>query len=137
MRKWRQSRLTGWGFSDVYLENQDMHVGNQTILLHSGIVGAVLMALFFIYFNGKMLMGALAMGEDTPARRVLFVFPIFFLGWFLIHSSTQFYFSYHVLPNIGMIQALFFCLGGLLYHQEVEEALDTRSADAILKGYEF
>ena len=131
MRVWKDSKLTGWGFSDMYLENHDMHVGNQSILLHSGIIGALLMGLFFIYFNGKLFFTGLALPRNDNKRYVALLFGVFFIGWFMIHSSTQFYFAYHVLPNIGMVQAIFFGLGGLALH-DINKFSNSRSGKVMI-----
>jgi hypothetical protein len=123
MKKWRESPLTGWGFSNAYIKHEDMHVGNQTILLHSGIIGALLMGLFFFYFNAKLFFKGLGLPGDHESKKALMVFGIFFFGWFAIHSSTQYYFSYCLTPSLAMIQVLFFSLGGILYHKSFNKNL--------------
>ena len=56
LRNWKQSKLTGLGFSDVFFEVSDEHVGNHNILLHSGIIGSALMIIFlWLYFLIKDL----------------------------------------------------------------------------------
>lgn len=60
MKKWRESPLTGFGFSDDFFHFADGHVANQNILLHSGIVGAFLMGWFFLYSMEKYFSGALS-----------------------------------------------------------------------------
>jgi len=51
LKKWYESPLVGWGFSNEFFEYNDGHVGNANILLHSGICGATLLAIFFTYFS--------------------------------------------------------------------------------------
>lgn len=124
MRKWAESPLTGWGFSDYFRENRDMHTGNQTILLHSGIIGGLLMAGFFGYFCVVLFFRSYWLKRNHPYKKALIVFPIFFLGWFFIHSSTQFYFSYALTPDLGFIQAIFFSMGALIYRNSFPDSTD-------------
>ncbi len=115
MKVWSESKLTGFGFSEIYREHSDMHVANQTILLHGGIVGLVLLYSFFLYFCYKLWEKSNHYEVSAPIRDALRACVIFFLGWFLIHSSSgqQFGFAYE--PVIGMQKALLFGMGSLLY----------------------
>ena len=131
MKRWRESPLTGWGFSDYYVAHRDMHVGNQSILLHSGIIGAFLLASFFFYFNAKLWFLGQQLSHKNSYKKSLSVFALFFMGWFLIHSSTQYYFSYDVTPNTGMIQALFFSMGGFIYYKAIAEEQKNRKSFSI------
>lgn len=115
MKKWSQSKLTGWGFSNGFMESDDFHVGNQNILMHSGIIGALLMAIFIGFFILKQAMRWLTLPRDHLMRDVMLLCPIFFMGWFIIHSSSQQEFSYYQFPGPGIIQAAFFSLAALSY----------------------
>ncbi len=124
MKKWAESPLTGWGFSDSFLKNRDLHTGNQTLLLHGGILGALVMGGFFIYFCGTMFFRSVSLPRSHPYKYPLLIFPIFFVGWFFIHSSTQYYFTYALTPDIGLIQAIFFSMGALVYKNSFPESDD-------------
>ncbi|MCB0530680.1 MAG: O-antigen ligase family protein [Lewinellaceae bacterium] len=113
--KWEESPLTGWGFSDDFMEVQDFHVGNQNILMHSGILGGLLMLMFFIYYHFKLFARSRILPKDNPLREALLVFVVFFPGWFMIHSSSGQHFAYYLDPNNAMIQAIYFTLGGVAY----------------------
>lgn len=121
--KWKRSVLTGWGFSDEFFDYKDPHVGNQTILMHSGILGAILMALFFFYFNATLFLKSISLPYDNIYKKALLVFVIFFLGWFIIHSTSSQYFSYYQSPGGAMVQAFFFSLGALAYREATKSAL--------------
>jgi hypothetical protein len=41
------------------------------------------------------------------------VFVIFFLGWFVIHSTSGQHFSYALMPTYTIVQAIFFSFGAL------------------------
>lgn len=133
MNKWRESMLTGWGFSDTFFDYRDFHVGNQNILLHGGILGAfVLLGFFFVYFSRLGLLW-LSLPLKHPDANALLVFPLFFMGWFLIHSTSGQHFSLYLELSAAMTQAPFFGLGAVLYrvvsnnqfhnHEEKEDSL--------------
>jgi len=112
INKWRESKLLGWGFSDTYWEFSDGHVGNQNILLHSGILGAILMLLFFMIFHERLLISAI-----KGHHRENLVFFIFFIGWYIIHSTSGQHFSFMGMPGKIIMQATFFSFGAFQYHQ--------------------
>ena len=115
VNKWKESMLTGWGFSDEFFEFKDPHVGNQNILMHSGVVGFVLLMSFFIYFNGKIFMRSLSLPDDSKYKKTFLIFPIFFVGWFFIHSTSTQYFAYYAAPGGAMVQAIFMVYAAVLY----------------------
>jgi O-antigen ligase len=117
MKKWRESPITGWGFSNEYFKYADGHIGNHNILLHSGITGFLLMIAFFIYFNAMIILKSMSMPDGVEWKKGLLVFSIFFLGWFIIHSTSWQYFSFYQDPNIGTIQALFLSWGAMVFQE--------------------
>lgn len=118
--KWEESPLTGFGFSDDFFKYGDFHVGNHNILLQSGIIGAFLMALFFGYFNFQLFQRSWLLPGSSPYKNALLVFPLFFMGWFIIHSSSGQQFYYYGDPAGTVMQAIFFSFGGLMYRKSVE-----------------
>ncbi|MCW5921943.1 MAG: hypothetical protein KIS77_06370 [Saprospiraceae bacterium] len=120
MKKWAESPLTGWGFSNEFMDANDFHVGNQNILLHSGIIGYALMHLFFLYFGVTLFFRSLNQTRGSPYTHSLRLFPLFFLAWFMLHSSSQQFFSYYQYVTIGIIQAVFFSMAALMYQLSEE-----------------
>jgi len=115
VNKWKESPLTGWGFSDDFFKYGDYHVGNQNILMHSGILGAFLLALFFVYFQLKLFQQRFKLPRSHPWKAALLIFPIFFMGWFIIHSSSGQQFQYYGSLTDGMSQSFYFSLGAILF----------------------
>ncbi len=110
MDKWKESPVFGWGFSEEFRGYINEHVGNQNILLHSGLLGAGLMFVFFAFFHVRLI--------ETGVRsrkRELFIFTIFFIGWFIIHSTSGQHFAYYQMPKNIMAQSLFFSFGAMNY----------------------
>lgn len=116
VKKWLESPLTGWGFSDTFMQYSDLHVANQNILMHAGVVGFLLMMGFFFFFNWKLFLCSASLPRSHPMKEIPLVFIIFFLGWFMLHSSSGQYFSYYQAPAEGILLSVFFSFGGLLYH---------------------
>lgn len=115
MDKWSETPITGWGFSDEFFKYADFHVANQNILLHSGILGALLMASFFIFYHGSLLARSLQLKPGHPMKDTLLVFVVFFPGWFLIHSSSGQHFSFYSDPGNSIVLSLYFTMGALAY----------------------
>lgn len=115
MNKWIESPLTGWGFSDTFNEYQDFHVGNQNVLLHSGILGAALLGMFFVYFHGKLFFRSTILPNNHPLKYALLSFVVFFPGWFFIHSSSGQQFAYYQDPGQAVFFVPYLYLGGLTY----------------------
>ncbi|MCK6694722.1 MAG: hypothetical protein L6Q97_21810, partial [Thermoanaerobaculia bacterium] len=115
MNKWIESPLTGWGFSDTFNDYQDFHVGNQNILLHSGVLGAALLGMFFVYFHGKLFFRSTLLPRDHPLKYTLLSFCVFFPGWFFIHSSSGQQFAYYQDPGQAVVLIPYLYFGGLTY----------------------
>lgn len=120
MKVWAESPLTGWGFSKRFMEADDFHVGNQNILMHSGIIGYALLHLFFIYFVATLFFRSMNQPRGSPYKRTLLLFCVFFPAWFMLHSSSQQFFSYYQFVVGGIIQAVFFSLGALTFEESEE-----------------
>lgn len=115
MAKWAGSPLTGWGFSDEFHDYSDSHVGNHNVLLHAGVIGAILLALFLGYFCWSIVRRSLQLPWSAPERSALLLFPIFLLGWFIIHSSSGQQFQFYGEPGMTIPEALFFSFGAFCY----------------------
>ncbi|MFN0013928.1 MAG: O-antigen ligase family protein [Saprospiraceae bacterium] len=115
MDKWSESPISGFGFSDEYFKHGDFHVANQNILLHAGIIGAVLMAIFILFFHGKLLARSLQLLKGNPYKESLLVWPMFFPGWFTIHSSSGQHFSFYADPVGGIVIGVYLTMGAILY----------------------
>ena len=117
MSKWRESPVVGWGFSDATFRYHDSHVGNQSLLLQSGIIGTFLIAALFWIFSLRLFEQSISSQYFNPFRKSMLVFPVFLLGWFIIHSTSGQHFSYSLLPGAAMVQSLFFSMGALVFRE--------------------
>lgn len=117
MKIFRESPLFGWGFSDTSRKYSDSHVGNQTLLLNSGIIGFCLLMGFLFFFGWKLLLLFYQRKIQFGMKSSLPVFFIFLIGWLIIHSTSGQHFNFMGIPAQIMPQAIFFSLGALIYYQ--------------------
>lgn len=117
MKRWAESPLTGIGFSNEFFRHSDMHVANQNILLHTGILGALLLFGFLVHFLSVLFFTGVKLPAGHPQKKQLLVFVVFFFGWFLIHSVTSQQFAFYADPHNGMVRAFFFSFAALIYRK--------------------
>jgi O-antigen ligase len=109
MKKWSESPVLGYGFSDERRAYDDVHVGNQNILLHSGIIGLTLILAFFAYFMFEMFQTSMQKSDKS-----LLVFIFFFIGFFFIHSTSGQMFGYSLIPRYAFTPAVFCSFGAFI-----------------------
>ncbi|GJM31911.1 MAG: hypothetical protein DHS20C18_09120 [Saprospiraceae bacterium] len=129
MKKWEESPLTGWGFSNEFMDYNDFHVGNQNILLHGGIIGWIFIAWFIVFYFMKLFFRSVNLPRGHPAKQSLLAFIIGFMAWFLIHSSSQQLFSLYNYASFGLIQASFFCFSAIIYEESLNEASEEENPE--------
>lgn len=127
MKIWRESPLIGWGFSDTYYKHYNIHVGNQTILLHSGIAGFILLTIFIIWFFFKLWRLSIATRIRGEYSSALLVFPIFFVGWFFIHSTSGQQFGYTTGFIFAIPQSIWLAFGATL-HRTIDNSLNATTS---------
>ncbi len=119
MSKWKENPIFGWGFSDETRKYGDGHVGNQNLLMTTGIVGFILITGFLIHFSVKLFLRYLKMPRSNINRDSIPVFLIFLAGWFIIHSTSGQQFNVMALPLQVIPQVVFFSLGALQYNKSI------------------
>ncbi|MCS6929675.1 MAG: hypothetical protein NZM43_09280 [Saprospiraceae bacterium] len=115
MDKWSESPISGWGFSDEFFKYGDFHVANQNILLHAGIIGAILMLVFILAYHGKLFLRSFQLPRGSPYKQSLLVWCTFFPGWFFIHSTSGQKFAFYADPTAGMVIGVYLTLGAIVY----------------------
>ena len=121
MKVFRENPVFGWGFSDTSRKFSDGHVGNQTLLMHSGIIGFCLLTGFLIYFSARILLSYINNKRPVIFKSALPLFVIFLLGWFMIHSTSGQHFNYMGIPSQIIPQAIFFSFGAFAYSKSKGE----------------
>ena len=103
MANFYKNPLTGFGFSDTV--SSDAHVGNQNLLLTTGIIGYGLFLYFWLYFSYRIFLTAKKISFNNPYKKTLKVFVIGLIGLFIIHSTSTQMFGFD--PGFGAQQKLF------------------------------
>jgi hypothetical protein len=104
MNKFRDNPVFGWGFSNHYYEYQDVHVGHQSILLNTGIVGYVYLNGLFIYILLKILSLARNRKISMHEGNASLIFVLGLIVVFVIHSSSTQFWGY----TLSLSKTLFF-----------------------------
>ena len=92
MSKFWESPFVGWGFSNVYFDYADGHVGNQNILLNSGIVGYMFINGLFVLLCVKIWRFSRKREAQKTGDRSYLIYVFALMTVFIIHSSsTQFW----------------------------------------------
>jgi hypothetical protein len=113
VRVWKENRVFGWGFSDTYYKNNDGHIGNQNLLMFSGIVGYILLNGFLLYFIYMLNLAYRRYSGRSRFKSSSLIFITFLVGWFVIHSTSGQQFSFNALPLQVFPQAVFLSLGAM------------------------
>jgi hypothetical protein len=104
MNKFSDHPVFGHGFSNEYYNYQDGHVGNQTLLLSSGIFGYLVFLMFWI----RIL--SVCYKCSTRIHKSAYLLLAAFGGLFIIHSSSRILFNYLMGVETAMGLSLFFYL---------------------------
>lgn len=123
MNKWEEQPYFGWGFSDTYFEYEDGHVGNQNILLHSGVFGLALIMVLLIAFNSIFIQKSVSLNYSNIFKYKLMLFPIFLLGYFIIHSTSGQQISFYNTPDKILLQVLLFTIAIIAYRSATQSEL--------------
>ncbi len=121
MAAWAENPILGWGFSNVFFDKNDGHVGNHNILLHSGVIGFSLLMIFLLFVNITMFSVYKSFADKSKYKETSLVFIVFFIGYFLLHSSSGQQFGFagstdHIFP-----QAVFLAMSSVIYNLSREK----------------
>lgn len=91
MEKFSERPFFGWGYGTEANNYSDGHVGNQNLLMHTGIVGYSLWALLWLIFILKMLYLNKSLKSNNYYKNIPKLFIIMLLGILIINVSTQWF----------------------------------------------
>lgn len=123
MAAWAENPILGWGFSNMFFEKNDGHVGNQNILMHAGVVGFSLLMMFFIFVNATMISVHKSFTDKNKYKETGLVFVVFFIGYFIVHSSSGQQFGLLGWPGNIFPQAVFLALSSVVYNLSKEKGI--------------
>ena len=119
MNKWKENPIFGWGLSNVAKEYADGHVGNQNLLMSTGIAGYSLLIGFILFICISLYNASRRAKNIHYLKTTSLIILIYLLGWFIIHSTSVQQFSYLGMPIQIIPQAVFLSLAGLVYSQSI------------------
>jgi cytochrome b561 len=108
MKEFKKSPLLGYGYSDKMNDYYDGHVANQSILLHTGVFGFII--LYFIIFRilWKLFSFYLRLKRNNPIRFKILSMIIGLLGILVIHLSSRSMIAYYLDGDNAMLLAFWF-----------------------------
>jgi hypothetical protein len=111
IKKFNESPVFGFGFSDQYWEYEDGHVGNQNLLLNGGIIGFSLFFLFWISFIVKVFQVYSGLSTLNNYKTSLLIFILGIIGILIIHSTSMQMFTYTIgFTGRGFLITFFFSM---------------------------
>jgi hypothetical protein len=111
MKMFYKKPILGWGISSVSRKYYDVHVGNQNMLMASGLVGFSILILWLIFIGLKILKYKRSLGKYSILARNLYVFLIALMALFIIHSSsTDMYGFMTYTQNFNVYKLVFFSI---------------------------
>jgi len=114
LNKFYQSPVIGWGYGKVAREYSDLHVGNENMLLHTGLIGYSLWLWLWLTFIFKLLRLNMKLSYNNPYKNVPKVFIIFFIAILILHSSAQ-WFGYQLSFLAGYTIIFLFSFASFVY----------------------
>jgi hypothetical protein len=84
----------GYGFSDIFHDHYDGHIGNVSVLLNGGIIGLLIIIIFLIYIAIKMYNLKIRISKNNLYANSLIVLIFGIIGLIIIHSTSGIVFSY-------------------------------------------
>ena len=111
----------GAGYSDLYFDYADGHVGYHNALLHSGIIGFYLLfslAASLFYLPLKILKNKRFHSELAPILRNL---PLFIPCIMIINSGIQFW-GYNFYGNTYLLLAIYIGISSIYIQSYIKQA---------------
>jgi len=129
MKKFNESPIVGSGFGQDAIDYSDGHVGNQNLLLHTGVVGFGLFTLLLVSFIFKLFKLNEILSNKNNFKSVHLPIILFLLGLIIIHSTSVQVFGYLTNIDIGFLLCFLFAFANFVYWESLKEEkrLKTRS----------
>ena len=121
LNKYYESPLVGFGFSQIYHEYRDYHVGNHTLLLNGGIIGYTLFIYFGLYYVISLYKRNRTLSKSNSYKNSLIVFVLGFVGMFIIHSTSASVYRFEVGFQAGVMLVIFFSFSDVIHKEATLE----------------
>ena len=123
MKKFSESQFLGFGFSDVFFDYEDEHVGNQTMLLNIGYFGFSFFVFFilFVIFKNYELYSQIE--SNSNYKKMLLMSIGILIGIYFIHSTSRQIFSYLTDFYGGFLVSFYLFFSNFIYQRAKEREL--------------
>jgi hypothetical protein len=115
MKKFWESPVMGFGFSDEFYYYSDGHVGNQNILLNVGILGYLFLIGVFIRISVKIWKISGRMEFRIGENRAPLVYLFGLIAVFIIHSTSGQFWGYTISDKSIIFFAFFMAAINAVY----------------------
>lgn len=128
MKKFYESPLVGNGFGPEAAEYSDGHVGNQNLLMHTGVLGyALFILLWFNYFRKLNRLGKI-IHSNNSYKNVHVPLILFLLGIIIIHSTSAQIFGLGFTAGGGFLVFFLFSFANFIYWEALSEEKKIRNS---------
>ena len=101
--------ILGWGFSKIYWNHKDEHIGNLVVLMNVGIIGFLIFLLFFIKWLYKfysLSINNIAIKREFGHSPKIFSFGLIFI--FIVHCTSHVFWGFSLdISRVFVIALLF------------------------------
>lgn len=115
--------VLGCGFSDIYLQYRDYHVGFFNTILQFGILGFAFFFYFFVSYFNLIKTTVKKLNTNNPLKTSLKTLAVFFGGILLAHFTTWFFFEMSTDIRVPFFIAIFISLTELFVREAEKEEL--------------
>lgn len=119
MNKFWESPIIGFGFGSEGNKFNDNHVGNQNLLMKSGIIGFTMYLIFWLSYMIKLLFRNRELRPENPYKNSLLILIGCLLSLIFIHSTSSQWFGYSIGFGRGLIWFIILFIGSYSYYDSV------------------
>jgi hypothetical protein len=106
MRGFWEMPITGLGYGKMAYTYSDGHVGHHNLLMHTGIIGYSIFAIFWVFYIIIFIYKDIALFKGNPYKGVMTICSAFLLTLVMIHTTSQF-FDYRLSIQNAMLFGFF------------------------------
>lgn len=117
---WKSTIVFGAGYSNLFFQYCDGHVGNQNILLHSGIIGFLIIYSFAFTLFITPIRILKKVGKRFKLASIINNLPIFIPGVLMINTGTLFW-GLTIDYTTVLIMAFFFTVSSIYIQLYVKQ----------------
>lgn len=119
MKKFWESPVLGFGFGSEGNKFNDNHVGNQNMLLKSGIIGFSMYLFLWLSYIMKLLFRNRELMPENPYKNAILILIGCLFALIFIHSTSSQWFAYSLGFGRGLIWIIILFMGNYAYYDSI------------------